>query len=157
MNGDGVPQSYAGAAKYFSVAARQGHAEAAYHLALLFDSPLLGPADARAAARYMTAAALAGHAPAYAAMGLIVHRGDADGVAADWFERGARLGDPQSTLLYAVALSRGDGRAKDIAAAAGLARQLAAAPSTPAPIRAQAERLRRTLDAARAGPISLRD
>ncbi len=157
MNGDGVPQNYAGAAKYFADAADKGQAEAAYHLALLHDSPVLGGADARAASRYMAMAAAGGHAPAFAAMGLIVHRGDAAGVAADGFENGARAGDPQSSLLYAVALSKGDGRPKDVAAAVDVASRLALTASAPAPIRAQAERLVRTLTAQIAGPLTLRD
>lgn len=157
MRGDGVPLNYASAKKYFAAASAAGHGEAAYHLALLYESTALGRADAAEASRYMRLAAERGHAPAYAAMGLIVHRGDAGGNAADWFERGANAGDAQAALLYAVALSKGDGRPKNIAAAALLAGRIAAAPETPAPLRAQAARLQQTLARQTKGPISLRE
>jgi TPR repeat protein len=157
LKGDGVPLNYQGAAKYLAAAAGQGHAEAAYHLALLHDGAVLGRANAPEAARYMRLAAEGGYAPAYAAMGLIVHRGDAEGLAADWFERGAKAGDAQAALLYAVALSKGDGRPKDIIGAALLARRLANSPDTPAPIRARAERLHGSLARQVKGPITLRE
>lgn len=157
LRGDGVPLNYQGAAKYFAGAAEQGHAEAAYHLAILHDGAALGRANAAEAARLMRLAAEGGFAPAYAAMGLIVHRGDAEGLAADWFERGANAGDAQAALLYAVALSKGDGRAKDIASAARLAQRLSSAPETPAPIRAQAARLQQSLARQISGPITLRE
>lgn len=157
MNGDGLPQNYQNAAKNFAAAAASGHDEAAYHLALMHDSPVLGARNAAEAARYMRLAAERGYRPAFAAMGLMVHRGDAPGVSADWFERGANAGDAQAALLYAVALSKGDGRPKNIAAAAMLASRIAAAPETPAPLRAQAERLRQTLIRQVNGPITLRE
>lgn len=157
LNGDGVPQNYQGAAKYFARAAEKGQAEAAYHLALMHEGTALGPPDAAQAARFMRLAAERGHKPAFAAMGLIVHRGDAEGLAADWFERGAKAGDPQAAFLYAVALARGDGRKKDAQAAALLAKRIATAPSTPAPLKAQAERLTRSLEKSVAGPITLRE
>ncbi len=157
MSGDGVSLNYDGAARNFAAAAEQGHAEAAYHLALLYESTALGRPDAVAAARAMKRAAEGGHKPAYAAMGLIVHRGDAQGVAADWFERGANAGDPQAALLYAVALSRGDGRTRNLAGAAALAERIASSPSTPPPLRAQAARLQQTLARRVAGPITLRE
>lgn len=157
LRGDGVPQDYARATKQFAAASALGHAEAAYHLALINDSTALGRIDAAAAARFMRIAAERGHRPAYAAMGLIVRRGDAAGVAADWFERGANAGDAQAALLFAVALSKGDGRPKNIQAAALLAGRIANAPETPAPIRAQAEQLRLTLARQAKGPIKLRE
>ncbi len=157
LKGDGVPLDYRSAAKYFAAASAASHAEAPYHLALMHESTALGPANGAQAARYMRLAAERGHAPAYAAMGLIVHRGDAPGAAIDWFEKGAMTGDPQATLLYAVALSRGDGRPKDVGAATHIARQLAAAPQTPAPIRAQAQRLQQSLQRQVNGPITLRE
>jgi hypothetical protein len=157
LNGDGVPINRQGAAKYFAAAAAKGHAEAAYHLALMHDGAALGRANAAEAARYMRIAAEGGHKPAYAAMGLIIHRGDAPGAAADWFERGANAGDPQAALLYAVALSKGDGRPKNTAAAALLARRVATSPEAPAPVRAQAERLQQSLARQINGPITLRE
>lgn len=157
LRGDGVPQDNARAAKQFAASSALGSAEAAYHLALIYDSTALGRIDAAAAARFMRLAAERDYRPAYAAMGLIVHRGDADGVAADWFERGANAGDAQAALLFAVALSKGDGRPKDIPAAALLATRIASAPETPDPIRAQAARLSEALARQAKGPIALRE
>ena len=90
-------------------------------------------------------------------MGLIVHRGDADGVAADWFEKGLRAGDPQSAFLYAVALSEGDGREKNILAALTIVDQLIAAKTTPDPLKAQAAALRKSIAQRTAGPLTLRN
>lgn len=156
LNGDGLPQSYAKAAKSFEAAARQGHGEAAYHLALLHEAPALGAPDADKAARLMRAAAESGHAPAFAAMGLMIHRGDAMGLAADWFEKGARAGDPQSAFLYAVALSEGDGRPKDVVGALTIADQIIAS-NAPAPLKAQAAALKNSIARRSAGPLTLRD
>ncbi|MCA8887500.1 MAG: sel1 repeat family protein, partial [Parvularculaceae bacterium] len=161
LNGDGVPQNYPQAEKFFALAASRSHGEAAYHLALLYDAPALGPPDPARAVAAMRAAARAGYPPAFAGMGLLVHRGDAGadtgGVAADWFERGMRAGDPQSAFLYAVALFRGDGRAQDAAAARAIADQLIAAPSTPDALRASAEQLQRDIARQTPGPLTLRD
>src|SRR3990167_1701175 len=157
LNGDGLPQSYRKAATNFEAAALQGHGEAAYHLALIHDSPVLGAPDEKKAASYMRMAAASGFPPAFAAMGLMVHRGDADGLAADWFEKGARAGDPQSAFLYAVALFEGDGRAKDIVGALTIADQLIAAAATPDPLKAQAAALKKTIRARTPGPLTLRN
>lgn len=157
MNGDGVPQSYAKAAKSFEAAAAQGHAEAAYHLALLYDSPALGAPDTDKAVKAMRFAAENDFPPAFAAMGLIVHRGDAPGVAADWFEKGARAGDPQAALLFAIALSKGDGRAKDPVGALSIVDQLLASRDIPDPLRAQAQTLKKSIAQRTTGPITLRD
>ncbi|MCB2112438.1 MAG: sel1 repeat family protein [Parvularculaceae bacterium] len=157
MNGDGLPQNYKKAAQSFSRAAEMGHAEAAFHLAMLYDSPAIGAPDAKKAASAMRKAADGGYAPAYAAMGLIVHRGDAPGVAADWFEKGMRAGDPHAALLYAVALSRGDGRAQDRIAALTIAEQLIASRETPDALRAQASDLRRSIARVSPNAFSLRD
>jgi hypothetical protein len=157
LNGEGVPLNYQNARKNFEAASAKGHAEAAYHLALLHESTALGPPNGAEAARHLRLAAEKGYAPAFAAMGLIVHRGDAEGAAIDWFEKGAAAGDAQAALLYAVALSKGDGRPQNIAEAALTAQRLAAAPETPAPIRAQAQRLLQTLSRQVNGPITLRE
>ncbi|MGE0410267.1 MAG: tetratricopeptide repeat protein [Amphiplicatus sp.] len=156
MNGDGVPQSYPKAAVNFANAAKQGHAEAAYHLSLIYDSPVLGAPDAAKAAGYMRAAAEGGYPPAYAAMGLLAHRGDAEGLAADWFEKGARAGDPQSAFLYAVALFEGDGRPKDIIGALALADEIIAS-DAPEPLKAQAASLKKSIRARTPGPLTLRN
>jgi TPR repeat protein len=157
LNGDGLPQSYQKAAANFEASAAQGHAEAAYHLALIYDSPVLGAPDTDKAVRHMRAAAERGFPEAYAAMGLMVHRGDAEGLAADWFEKGARAGDPQSAFLYAVALVEGDGRGKDIIGALTIADQLIASKTTPEPLKAQAAALKKSIRAKTPGPMTLRN
>lgn len=157
LNGDGLPQSYQKAAANFEAAAGQGHAEAAYHLALIYDSPVLGAPDTDKAVRYMRQAAEAGFPEAFAAMGLIVHRGDAEGLAADWFEKGARAGDAQSAFLYAVALSEGDGREKNILAALTIIDQLIASKTAPEPLKAQAAALKKSIRARTPGPLTLRN
>lgn len=157
MNGDGLPQSYRKAAEAFDLAAAKGHGEAAYHLALIYDSPALGVPHADKSAVYMRKATEAGYAPAFAAMGLIVHRGDAEGIAADWFEKGARAGDPQAAFLYAVALSEGDGRAKDVVGALSIADQLIASKTAPAPLKTQAAALKKRIAQRASGPLTLRN
>lgn len=157
LNGDGLPQSYEKATANFESAARQGHGEAAYHLALIYESPVLGAPDTAKAVNSMRAAAVAGFPAAYGAMGLMVHRGDADGLAADWFEKGAHAGDAQSAFLYAVALSEGDGRAKDILGALTIADQLIASKTASAPLKAQAAALRKSIRAKTPGPLTLRN
>ncbi len=156
LNGDGLPQSYQNAAKSFGSAAAKGHGEAAYHLALLHDGPALGRPDTDKAAGFMRMSAKEGYPPAFAAMGLIVHRGDAEGIAADWFEQGASAGDKQAALLYAVALYEGDGREKNIGAATALVDGILRS-DAPAPLRAEAQRLRRTIEAETKGPLTLRN
>ena len=157
LNGDGLPQSYQKAATNFERAAGQGHGEAAYHLALIYESPVLGAPDTDKAVSHMRAAAEAGFPAAFAAMGLMVHRGDAGGLAADWFEKGAHAGDTQSAFLYAVALSEGDGRARDIVGALTIADQLVVAKDAPEPIKAQAAALRKSIKARTPGPLTLRE
>lgn len=157
LNGAGLPQNHGEAAKSFEAAAKAGHAEAAYHLALMLESTVLGAPSTEKAAVYMASAAEGGFPPAYAAMGLIVHRGDAAGVAADWFEKGARAGDPQSAFLYAVALYEGDGRARNVGLSMSLLDELIASKETPVPLRAQAQSLKAKIARTTTGPLTLRN
>ncbi len=117
LTGEGKPQDYAMAARLFEEAAEQGHALSQFNLALLYDSELLGSPVPEKTARWMRAAAGQGMPDAMVAMGLLTHEGRAGAgaeVAADWFERAAKAGNAQGQFLYAVALSEGDGRAKDV-------------------------------------------
>jgi TPR repeat protein len=157
LNGDGLPQSYQKAATNFESAAKQGHAEAAYHLALIYEAPVLGAPDTDKAVRFMRAAAEGEYPPAFGAMGLMVHRGDAEGEAADWFEKGAKAGDAQSAFLFAVALSEGDGREKDILSALTIADQLIASKTVSQPLKAQAAALKKSIRAKTPGPLTLRN
>jgi TPR repeat protein len=157
LNGAGLSTDAKEGVKFLKIAAGKGHGEASYQLALLYDGPALGKPDPKAALRFMTAAAKAGFPPAYAGMGLFAHRGDAPGVPADWFELAARSGEPQGALLYAVALSKGDGRPKDEDAALKIADLVAASPDAAPATRAQAARLKRDLERNRAPALTLRD
>lgn len=157
LNGAGLSPDAKEGVKFLKIAADKGHGEASYQLALLYDGPVLGKPDPKAALRYMAAAAEARFPPAYAGMGLLAHRGDAPGVPADWFELGARSGEPQGALLYAVALSKGDGRQKDEAGALRLAELVITSGEAAPATRAQAARLKRDLERNRAPALTLRD
>ncbi|MFZ5615919.1 MAG: hypothetical protein ACOZAA_01160, partial [Pseudomonadota bacterium] len=82
---------------------------------------------------------------------------DAEGVAADWFEKGARAGDPQAAFLYAVALFEGDGRAKNVIGALSITDQLIASKTAPAPLKAQAAALKKRIAQRASGPLTLRN
>jgi len=157
INGSGIAPNAREGERFLKIAAAKGNGEAAYQLALVYDSPLLGKPDEALAVKHMTAAAAAGFGPAYAGMGLFAHRGAAPGPAADWFEKGARAGDPQSALLYAVALSKGDGRPRDAGAALRLAERVLASDRSAPEIRAQAARLKRDIEAKSGPALTLRD
>ncbi|MEZ5922713.1 MAG: tetratricopeptide repeat protein [Parvularculaceae bacterium] len=157
LEGVGVPPNAAKAAANFKSAAKGGNAAAAYELGMLYDSPRLGAPDTDKAVKLIRAAAESGYGPASTAMGLIVHRGDAPGVAADWFEKGLREGDAHSALLYAVALLNGDGRDKDPGKAAAIAHQIAAAEDIPAPLKGEALRLLDEISAKKPAPLTLRN
>lgn len=157
LDGDGVPADAAKAAANFERAAKGGNAAAAYELGMLYDSPRLGAPDTDKAVKLIRAAAESGYGPASAAMGLIVHRGDAPGIAADWFEKGLREGDAHSALLYAVALLNGDGRAKEPGKAAAIAHEIATAEQTPAPLKSEALRLLDEINMKTPGPLTLRN
>ena len=129
LTGAGVRKNYTKAAEWFERAALQGQADAQYNLALVLDAGLAGDADPETAARWLKAAAESGLPAAMVAVGFMIHSGEIDGDGAsapDWFERAADAGDPQGMFLYAVALSEGDDREKDIAAAAMLAEKVLA-------------------------------
>lgn len=157
LNGDGVRQDTAEAARLLAAAAAKRHGEAAYHLALMHDSGALGRVDAKKAVALMQTAVDAGFPPAFAGMGLMAHRGDAEGHAADWFEKGAAAGDAQGALLLAVAYSKGDGRPKDPARSAAILEALLADKGLDSQLRANAIALQRSLDRKSVGALTLRD
>ena len=148
LTGEGKSQDYGEAARLFEDAAAQGHMLAQFNLALLFDSELLGAADGKKTAYWMRAAAEAGMPDAMVAMGLLSHEGRAgDDIAADWFERAAKAGNAQGQFLYAVALSEGDGRTKDLSAALAWVEQALANEALTDEIAQNARELRRRLKA----------
>ena len=136
LTGIGRDQDYQLAEQNLASAVSAGHVEAAYNLALIYRSAVLGAPDLEKAASIMQAAAEAGYGPALTAMGLYAHRGEAPGAPADWFERAADAGDRQGAFLFAVALAEGDGREKDPARAEAIAAQLLASAQVEPDLRA---------------------
>ncbi len=163
--GQGVEQSYKEAAAWFEKSAEQGSPDAQYNLALLYDSNFLGPPQADKTAKWMSAAAEAGLPAAYVAMGLMVHDGrvaveggEKEKLAADWFERAARAGDPQGQYLYAVSIAEGDGRDPDPEVAlVWLNRALAREEALLQETRESAENLKGELEAYIASTRTLRE
>lgn len=102
----------------------------------------------------MTFAAERGFPPALVGLGILAQRAGATNPgAADWFEKAAAAGDPQGQFLYAVALSEGDGRPKDIAGALQwVDRALAAGDALDPQLRADAQSLRARLAGEAAKP-----
>jgi len=93
----------------------------------------------------MRAAGDAGLPEAYVALGLMTNEGRAGpgDKAIDWFELAANAGDAQGMFLFAVALTKGDGRPKDPnLAAVWLDRALEAADPADTEFRRNAEALR---------------
>ena len=145
LDGRGRPKDPKAAAQNLILAANAGHVEAAFNLALLYRSNLLGAPDKAEATRYMQSAAAAGYGPALTAMGLYAHNGDAQGNAADWFEKASVAGDIQGRLLFAVSLAKGDGRERNVDAARALAVDVANHPDASPEIAARADMLLRQL------------
>ncbi|GJL94663.1 MAG: hypothetical protein DHS20C05_10680 [Hyphococcus sp.] len=126
FTGEGVEQDLGLARDWFRRSAEQGHALAQYNLAVLLDAD---GSTSGEMVQWMRAAAQAGLPDAQVAMGLLTHDGRAGAKGespADWFEKAANAGDPQGQFLYAVALSEGDGRRKNVKAARALLEELLA-------------------------------
>ncbi len=164
--GQGVARDYQKAAEWFQKSAEQGSPDAQYNLALLYDSDFLGDPQPDQTVKWMRAAADAGLPAAFVAMGLMVHDGRAktdDGenaasVAADWFEKAARAGEPQGQYLYAVSLAEGDGRDKNAAQAkAWLQRSLAREGALHPETKAAADELLASLEVTLQGGRRLRE
>jgi len=95
-SGEGVPQDYREAAKWFRVAAEQGNADAQNNLAVMYDKEQGVPQDYREAAKWYRAAAEQGLSVAQRSLGFMYHEGQ--GVpqdykeAAKWYRAAAEQG-----------------------------------------------------------------
>jgi len=83
-NGEGVPQDYAEAAKWWRKSADQGYAKAQYNLGLLNENGIGVPKDLAEAARWYRKAADQGYADAQSNLGFIFCNGE--GVQQDYTE-----------------------------------------------------------------------
>ena len=75
VNGAGVPEDYAEAMKWFSMAAEQGDADAQYQLGKMYDKGHGVPEDDAEAAKWYRKAAEQGHAPAQSQLGFMYGAG----------------------------------------------------------------------------------
>jgi TPR repeat protein len=97
-NGQGVPQDYAVALKWFRLAAAQGNAAAQYNLGLMYDAGHGVPQDYTAALKWYRLAAAQGDAAAEFNLGAMYSNGDGvpqdDVQAYTWFTRAAANAAP---------------------------------------------------------------
>lgn len=117
--GDGKPQDYDQAARWFARAAKNGVARAAYDLGGLHHYGLVSGADPTVAHEMLTAAGDLGYAPALTLLGLIAQSDDeGTGRAIGYWERAAALHDPWGEHLLGSALleQRAQGEDKIIGA-----------------------------------------
>jgi len=95
-NGEGVPQDYAEAVKWYRLAAEQGHAKGQYNLALMYDNGEGVPQDYAEAVKWYRLAAEQGVASAQTNLGLMYYNGTGvlqdNSVAHMWFNIGSANG-----------------------------------------------------------------
>ena len=119
--GDGVPQDYAKAAKWYRHAAEQGHAEAQYNLGVMYAEGRGVAQDYSEAVKWTRLAAEQGIAEAQYNLG--VAYATAAGVPQDsaeavkWVRRAAEQGYAEAQLLLGVAYYKGEGVPQDSAEA----------------------------------------
>src|SRR5262245_47601679 len=127
--GQGVPQNYAEALKWFRLSAAQGNAAAQYNLGLVYDSGRGVPQDYAQALKWYGLAAAQGDAAAQFNLGALYHNGD--GVLQDYVQA--------YTSFTRAAANSAPGTIHDQASSA---RDLVAAHMTPAQL-AEAQKLAR--------------
>ena len=76
-NGEGVPQDYKEAVKWYRLAAEQGHAKAQYNLGLMYDNGEGVPQDYKEAVKWYRLAAEQGVASAQTNLGFMYYNGTA--------------------------------------------------------------------------------
>lgn len=127
-HGWGVPQSVTAARRWYRAAARQGEAEAAFRLGLLWLRAERRRADIAGAA-WMRQAADAGHGDAQAVLATCYRQGR--GIAADlgeslrWTEQAARNGSARGRCDLALCYRAGSGVARNMTRAVELLTQAA--------------------------------
>lgn len=112
-DGDGVVQSYATAARWFRLAADQGHAQAQFELARLLQLGIGVPPDPEEARRYVEQAAKLGFPPAVTMAGILeVTRDGGDREQGlKWLKAAANFGDPWAQARLAIVYM--DGQLED--------------------------------------------
>ena len=115
--GEGVPQNYAEAVKWFGRAAKQGDAEAQFNLGLMYGKGKGVTQDDEAAARWIRRAAEQGVVQAQFNLGISCHKGEGvpqdDGEAAKWFRRAAERGDVAAQFNLGIMYHDGKGVPQD--------------------------------------------
>ena len=105
------------AARWFRLAAEQGHLAGLYWLGLMYEEGTGVPQDTREAMRWFRLAAEQGYSEAQQAIGIRYEQGR--GVPKDvaeairWFRRAAEQGNPSAHYRLAQAYENGDGVLKD--------------------------------------------
>ena len=117
LEGKGVPQDKAEAARWFRKAAGQGHGEAQYRLAMLLLSGDGVRRDTAEATRLFRKAAEQGHAKAQFELAVRLFKGDDvpqdKAQAAEWYRKSAGQGLAEAQLNLGVMLFEGDGVPRD--------------------------------------------
>ena len=131
--GEGVPQDYAEAMRWYRLAADQGHAAAQTNLGVMYGTGEGVPQDYAEAMRWYRLAADQGHAAAQFNLGVMYT--DGNGVPQDYV---------QAHMWFNLAASRSTGERREVAVQG---RDLAASLLTPAAL-IEAQRLAREWDAA---------
>ena len=91
-NGEGVPQDYAEAVKWYRLAAEQGHAKAQYNLGLMYDNGEGVPQDYAEAVKWYRLAAEQGDAAAQTNLGCMYEMAKAFFKTILWLTCGTTLG-----------------------------------------------------------------
>ena len=121
-NGDGVPQNYAEATKWYRMAANQGYARAQFNLGLRYANGQGVPQNYAEAAKWMRLATEQGLAQAQYALGLFYHNGQ--GVnqnyveAAKWYRMATNQGYAMAQYNLGVLYHNGQGVLQNHAEAA---------------------------------------
>ena len=116
--GDGVPQDYKEAAKWFTKAAEQGYANAQYSLGVMYSIGDGVPQDYKEAVKWFTKAAEQGDADAQKNLGVMYDTGE--GVPQDykeavkWYTKAAEQGDADAQNNLGVMFDNGEGVPKDL-------------------------------------------
>ena len=120
--GEGVPQNYAEAVKWFRRAAEQGDAQAQCNLGLMYGKGIGVQRDNAEAVKWFRCAAEQEDAQAQFGLGVMYHEGGGvpqdDAEAVKWYRRAAEQGDPQASLNLGIQYQKGEGVPQNYAEAA---------------------------------------
>ena len=121
QNGQGVPQNYQEAAKWFRKAAEQGDEMAQFNLATLYQKGVGVPQDGSEAAKWYRKAAEQGNVNAQYNLAWLYHAGAGvpqDGAdAVKWYRKAAAQGNANAQYNLGVMYQNGQGVARDYAEA----------------------------------------